>query len=73
MSKNCKLNFIGILLSSSTQWLDKTYICAVIHCIKLQELKCNDIYLQTSILVNTLNFCIHVHIMISNSYKFFPN
>jgi hypothetical protein len=34
---------------------------------KLQELKYKDIYLQISILENTLNFFMHVHIMISSS------
>jgi hypothetical protein len=53
--------------------LNKTYICAVINCTKLQELKYKNIYLQISILANNMNFFMHVHIMISNSYKNFHN
>jgi hypothetical protein len=51
--------------------LDKTYICAVFHCAKLQELKYKNNYLQISILANVLNFCMHVHIIVSSVYKNF--
>jgi hypothetical protein len=46
--------------------LTKNYICAVSHCAKLQILKYKDIYLQISTLANTLNFFMHVHIIVNS-------
>jgi hypothetical protein len=64
-----------ILLDSS--WsalhsgLDQIYICAVIHCAKLQEFEYIDKCSQVSLLANILNFCMHVQIVSSSSYKNF--
>jgi hypothetical protein len=49
--------------------LDQIYSYAVMNCGKLQELKYKNIYLQIFILANALNFWMHVHIIVSSSYK----
>jgi hypothetical protein len=53
------------------QWVDQIHMCVVFHCAKLQELKCKDKCLQTSVRANVLNVSMHVHIRSSSSYKNF--
>jgi hypothetical protein len=64
-----EVNFYGILKSRYTQKIGIAPMCSIMHCTKLQELKHKTIYLQIYILGNTLNFCRHVHIMVSSSCK----
>jgi hypothetical protein len=64
--KNMKQISVYSLRAALHKEINLTHCCSIKHCTKFHKVKLWSIFLEIYVHVHTLNFCMHVQVMVSS-------